>query len=42
MMSSGGPRDQEKIAALMEKDGMSLLGPPLCEGAPGEGVERSR
>ncbi len=29
MMSSGGPPDQEKIAALMEKHGMSLLGPPL-------------
>ncbi|MCH7903032.1 MAG: cupin domain-containing protein [Armatimonadetes bacterium] len=29
MMSSGGPPDQEKIAALLEKHGMTLLGPPL-------------
>ncbi len=29
MMSSSGPPDQEKIIALMEKHGMTLLGPPL-------------
>ena len=29
MMISGGPPNQEKIAALMEKHGMTLLGPPL-------------
>ena len=30
MMNSGsGPPDEEKVAALMEKHGMSLLGPPL-------------
>ncbi len=28
-MMNSGPQDQEKIAALMEKHGMSLLGPPL-------------
>ena len=29
MNSDSGPPEQEKIAALMEKHGMTLLGPPL-------------
>ena len=29
MMNAGDPPDQEKIAALMEEHGMTLLGPPL-------------
>jgi len=28
-MMSDNPPDQEKISALMEKHGMSVLGPPL-------------
>ena len=29
MNSDGGPPDEEKVVALLEKHGMSLLGPPL-------------
>ena len=31
MNADGGPPEQEVVAALMEKHGMTLLGPPLTE-----------